>query len=429
MEQTGSASDQHWTARRVISLTLVVVAVVLVFFLLVRFHVVAFSLFEAIVFATAVSPVVNALQKCRIPRPLGASLVFIAILAVIVLFSVTTVPLLFEQGATIASTVTAFYQNAYQTLANSPSTLVSRLVSGLPSSLADAPLVPGGVAPPAPSGNPLDILSQAAVYLGLVGNGLFATIAVLLLTFYWILERDRTVRTLLLLAPSERRDNISAVITTTEERVGAYLRGLAILSLVVGALALAAYLVIGLPHAFLLGLIAGLLEVVPLVGPVLGALPAGVVALSSDPTKLVWVVLAVVIIQFSENHLLVPRVMNKAVGVNPVVSLLAFAAFSSLFGLAGALLAIPMAVLIQILLGRFILAPESLTPEAPPGRDRISVLRYETMELVGDVRKQVRIKEGDLVEAQDEVEDAIEAIANDLDSILALEESGEDGKA
>ncbi len=421
MEQTGSTGDQHWTARRVISLTLVVVAVILAFFLLVRFRVVAFSLFEAIVFATAVTPVVNALQKYRIPRPLGASLVFIAILAFIIIFSYTTVPLLFEQGATIASTVTSFYQNAYQTLANSPSTLVSRLVSGLPPSLA--------FAPPAPSGNPLDILSQAAAFLGLVGNGLFATIAVLLLTFYWVLERDRTVRTLLLLAPSERRDNISAVITTTEERVGAYLRGLAILSLVVGALALVAYLVIGLPHAFLLGLIAGILEVVPLVGPVLGALPAAVVALSSDPAKLVWVVLAVVIIQFSENHLLVPRVMNKAVGVNPVVSLLAFAAFSSLFGLAGALLAIPMAVLIQILLDRFVLAPESLTPEAPPGRDRISVLRYETMELVGDVRKQVRIKEGDMLEEQDEVEDAIEAIANDLDSLLALEESGEDGKA
>jgi predicted PurR-regulated permease PerM len=421
MEQSSSARDPRWTARRVISLTLTVVAVALAFWLLVRFRVVVFSLFEAIVFATALTPAVNWLQKRRIPRALGASLVFIAILAFIVVFTVTTVPLLFEQGATIASTVSSFYQTAYQALTGSSSFLVRRLASGLPSSLV--------VAPPTPAGNPLDILSQAAVYLGLVGNGLFATIAVLLLTFYWILERDRSVRTLLLLAPPDRRENISTVITTTEERVGAYLRGLAILSLAVGGLALAAYLVIGLPHALLLGLIAGILEVVPLVGPVLGALPAGVVALSSDPSKLVWVVLAVVIIQLSENHLLVPRVMNKAVGVNPVVSLLAFAAFSSLFGLAGALLAIPMAVLIQILLDRFVLAPESLTPEAPQGRDRFSVLRYEVMELVRDVRKQVRVKEGDVLDEPDEVEDAIEAIANDLDSILALEESGEEGPA
>jgi len=420
MEQSSTAGDPRWTARRVIGLTLTVVAVALAFWLLVRFRVVVFSLFEAIVFATALTPAVNWLQKRGVPRALGASLVFILILALILAFTYTTVPLLFEQGATIAGTISTFYQSIYQGLTNSSSFLLQRLAAGLPSNLV--------VAPPAPAGKPLDILNQAAVYLGLVGNGLFATIAVLLLTFYWILERDRAVRTLLLLAPPDRRENISTVITATEERVGAYLRGLAILSLVVGALALAAYLVIGLPHAFLLGLLAGILEVVPLVGPILGALPAGVVALSSDPSKILWVVLAVMIIQFSENHLLVPRVMNKAVGVNPVVSLLAFAAFSSLFGLAGALLAIPMAVLIQILLDRTVLAPESLTPEAPPGRDRISVLRYETMELVRDVRKQIRVKEGDVLEEPDEVEDAIEAIANDLDSILALEESSEKGQ-
>jgi predicted PurR-regulated permease PerM len=91
-----------------------------------------------------------------------------------------------------------------------------------------------------------------------------------------------------------------------------------------------------------------------MVGPTLGAIPAGMIALSVSPSMLIWVVIITVIIQLAENNLLVPRIMSKAVGVNPFVSLLAIFAFSTLFGLAGALMAIPMAAIIQLILDRFV---------------------------------------------------------------------------
>ena len=184
-------------------------------------------------------------------------------------------------------------------------------------------------------------------------------------------------------------------------------------------------LIIGLPYAIFLGITAGILEAVPLVGPILGAAPALLIALALDPSKAVWVVMATVVIQLTENHFLVPRVMDRAVGVNPVVSLLAFAAFSSLFGLAGALLAIPLAVLIQLLLNRTILEPTSLSQPQPVGRDSISLMRYEVQELIKDVHKQVRDKDGAMDGSSDRIEDAIEEVVNDLDSILAKVESSQ----
>ena len=159
-----------------------------------------------------------------------------------------------------------------------------------------------------------------------------------------------------------------------------------------------------------------------MVGPLLGAIPAALVALSIAPSKLVWVVVATLVIQQVENSLLVPRVMRKSVGVNPFVSLLALFAFSSLLGIAGALMAIPIAAIIQLLLDRYIFGPGAVEPEVSAGRDYASRLRYDAQDLAQDLRKQARLKKGgsDLrVKQIDQVMDEIEAITTDLDSLLA----------
>ena len=169
-------------------------------------------------------------------------------------------------------------------------------------------------------------------------------------------------------------------------------------------------------------LLAGVLEAVPLIGPLLGAIPAALVALSIAPDKLIWVIVATLVIQQLENSLLVPRVMSKAVGVNPFVTLLSLFAFSSLFGIAGALMAIPIAAMLQLLLDRFVFHPTAMEPEVSAGRDHASRLRYEALDLAQDLRKQARLKKGgsDLGITQiDHVMDEIETITTDLDALLA----------
>jgi hypothetical protein len=123
-----------------------------------------------------------------------------------------------------------------------------------------------------------------------------------------------------------------------------------------------------------------------------------------------------------ENSLLVPRVMSKTVGVNPFVSLLALFAFGSLFGITGALMAGPIAAIIQLLLDRFVFHPSAMEPEVSAGRDYASRLRYEAQDLAQDLRKQARLKKGgsDLrVRQIDHVMDEIEALTTDLDALLA----------
>lgn len=167
--------------------------------------------------------------------------------------------------------------------------------------------------------------------------------------------------------------------------------------------------------------LAGLFEVVPVLGPTLGAIPAVLVAFSYDSSKVVWVIAAGAFVQFLENNWIAPRVMHKTVGVNPIVTLLAIVAFSALFGFAGLLLAIPIAAIIQIVLDRSLLRPQPSGLEVPLGRDRLSKLRFDVQELVVDVRKLTQHKQTSTAESElNPVEDALEGIAIDLDQLLAL---------
>ncbi len=263
---------------------------------------------------------------------------------------------------------------------------------------------------------------QALGYVTSAARVIFIAMVILVLAFYWTLDGPRTIKSFLLLVSQDQRESTSELILAMETKVGFYLAGQGILCLVIGIMALVAYLLIGLPNALVLALVAGVLEAVPMIGPLLGAVPAALVALSLGPDRLVWVIVATVVIQQLENSLLVPRVMRKAVGVNPFVSLLAFFAFSSLLGIGGALMAIPMAAIIQLVLDRFVFHPATMEPEVSAGRDYASRLRYEAQDLAQDLRKQARLKKGgsDLrVKQIDQVMDEIEAITTDLDALLA----------
>jgi predicted PurR-regulated permease PerM len=411
-----SSSPDHWTFRRVVSATLLLVLVGLGFWLVYRFYQVVFMLFVAIVIGTVIRPVVTWLHYRGLPRVAGIILVYLLLLALFIGFVLLLFPLIVKQGTTIAADVPGYYQGLRAWMANFPNQMVVRLGEFLPEAIP-------GLAPVQRTGS--QVLASAGQALGYVGMALkiiFIAIVMLFLVFYWTLDGPRTIKSLLLLIPQDRRENISELISAMESKVGAYLAGEGILCLFIGTLALIAYLLIGLPNALVLALVAGVLEAVPMIGPLLGAVPAGLIALSIAPAKLIWVIVATVVIQQLENSFLVPRVMRKAVGVNPFVTLLAFFAFSSLFGIAGALMAIPMAAIIQLILERFVFHPSTMEPEASPGRDLASRLRYEAKDLASDLRKQARLKKGgsDLrVKQIDKIMDEIETITTDLDALLA----------
>jgi len=405
-----------WTFRRVMWATLVLVFVAFSFWLLYRFNQVVFILFIAILLGTVIRPVVAWLHRRGIPRTGGVILVYLLLLALLISFVLLLFPLIVEQGTTIAAVVPGYYQSLRVWMVHYPNPLIVRFSDFLPATLP-------GLEPIQQTGE--QMLASAGQALGIAAlavKAIFIATAILLLAFHWTLNGPRTIQSLLLLVPTGQRESISELITAMESKVGFYIAGQAVLCLVIGIMALIAYLLIGLPNALLLALVAGVLEAVPMVGPLLGAIPAAVIAFSIAPSKLVWVIVATLVIQQVENSLLVPRVMRKAVGVNPFVSLLAIFAFSSLFGVAGALMAIPIAAIIQLLLDRFIFHPGTMEAEVSTGRDYASRLRYEAQDLAQDLRKQARLKKDGSdrwVKQTDRVMDEIEAITTDLDSLLA----------
>jgi predicted PurR-regulated permease PerM len=405
-----------WTFRRVVWATLSLVFVALGFWLLYRFNQVVFILFIAIVIGTVIRPVVTWLHQRGLPRVAGVILVYLVLFILFTGFLLLLFPLIAQQSTTISAAGSGLYQNLREWMVNYPNQLIVRLSEFLPATLPSLkPVQQTGQEVMASAGQALGYITQAA-------RDVFIAMVILVLAFYWTLDGPRIIQSFLLLVPQDQRESIRELISAMESKVGFYIAGQGFLCLVIGIMALVAYLLIGLPNALVLALIAGVLEAVPMIGPLLGAIPAALVALSIGPDKLIWVILATVVIQQLENSLLVPRVMRKAVGVNPFVTLLALFAFSSLFGIAGALMAIPIAAIIQLVLDHFVFHPETTDPDISAGRDYASRLRYEAQDLSQDLRKQARLKKrgSDLrVKQIDQIMDEIETITTDLDALLA----------
>jgi predicted PurR-regulated permease PerM len=412
------SQSYNWTFRRVVWATLVLVSVAFCFWLLYRFYQVVFILFTAIVIGTVIRPIVNWLYQRGIPRIAGIILVYILLLVLLAGFLWLLFPLILQQSTTLATDIPGYYQSLRAWMVNGPNQLWMRLGELLPATL--------------PSLNPAmaqqtgeEVVASAGQVLGYAisaAHVIFSAIVILVLTVYWTLDGPRIIKTFLLLVPQDQRESLSELILAMEAKVGFYLAGQGVLCLVISMMALVAYVLIGLPNALVLALAAGVMEAVPMVGPLLGAVPAALVALSIAPGRLIWVIVATIIIQQLENTLLVPRIMKKTVGVNPFVTLLALFAFSSLFGIAGALMAIPIAAIIQLALNHFVFKSATVELEVSEGRDYASRLRYEAQDLVQDLRKQSRLKKrgsDQKIVQMEQVMDEIETITSSLDALLA----------
>jgi len=407
---------KKWTFRRVVWATLVLVFVALGFWLLYRFNQVVFILLIAIMLGTVIRPLVTWLNRRGLPRLPGVMLVFFLLLVLLIGFVLLAFPLIVAQATTIAAAMPGYYHGLRGGMAAYPNQWIVRLSTFLPVELPGlGSIQSAGQVTVASAG-------QAWGYVVSAANIIFGGMILLLLAFYWTLDGPRIIKSFLPFVPTAQRESTGELITAMETKVGSYIAGQAILCLIIGILAGVSYLLIGLPNVLVLALLAGAMEAIPLVGPLLGIIPAGLVALSIGPDKLLWVIVGTLIIHQLENYLLAPRVMNKAVGVNPFVSLLAFFAFGSLLGLGGMLVAIPMAAIIQLLLDRFVFHKGSLESEDSPGRDLASRLRYEAEELAQGLQKQARFKKGGSalrVKEMDQVLDEIETITTDLDALLA----------
>jgi predicted PurR-regulated permease PerM len=173
---------------------------------------------------------------------------------------------------------------------------------------------------------------------------------VLFLPFYLLLESSSLHGWLLQLVKPESQPRIDRVLRSVTIKVGAWLGGQALLCVIIGTASTIAFGLMGVPFFYVLGLLAAVGEMIPVVGPILAAVPAILLALTVSPQLAAGVLLYSWIQQFIENNVLVPRIMESQVGVSPVTIVAALLIGSSLLGFVGAILAVPTAAIVQVLI-------------------------------------------------------------------------------
>lgn len=280
-------------------------------------------LFIAIIFMSALSPMVEYLEKLKLPKSLAIAVVYVLILALLVgLISLVTIPL-FEQTS-----------NLFLTLPDRIQQLIPQ----------DGPINRNLLQ------EQLNSFSKNAIdFTFAIFNNFLAFISIAVLTFYLLLEHDR-LDSLIGQFFVGREEVAKLVVRKIEDKLGAWMRGQIVLSLIISVLVYLALFLLGVPYALPLAIIAGIFEVVPVIGPIISAIPAVIVGWTIAPLLALFVAIAFFVIQQLENHLIVPQVMKRAVGLNPLIVILAVSIGGKLLGLAGALLAVPITVVIQIII-------------------------------------------------------------------------------
>ena len=180
-------------------------------------------------------------------------------------------------------------------------------------------------------------------------SSIFLIVTLLVLTFYFLLEWKSLIKLLASLFSGEQEKKIISIFSKVEGGLGRWVRGQLLLSVIVSILTYIGLFIIGIPFALPLALIAGIFEILPIVGPIIAAVPAILVGLTISPVMGLATAAVFVVVQQLENHLVVPVVMSRVVGVQPPIIIIALLIGAKLAGITGAFLAVPIIVVIKIL--------------------------------------------------------------------------------
>jgi predicted PurR-regulated permease PerM len=320
---------------------------------------------------------VDWLHRRGISRAVGVIIIYVLIAAAVIGVLALVLPLIAEQVTQIAQNMPQYYTGFRGALVNSGNRLLQNVGLRIPpqfSMLINRTSVD--------TEQVFTQVGQTLFYTNIVIKGILSTLAVFLLAYYWTQESTLVIRGLLRLFPPQRKKNVREFLQLAEHKLGGYIRGQGLLCLSIGVAAFIAYLLIGLPYILVLAIFAAIMEMVPIFGPALGAGPALSVALSISPDKAIWVVIATVLIQLMENVFLVPRIMKSSTGVNPILVLLSLIAFGAVFGFMGALLALPLAAIIQLFVSRVVVTAAESAKQAQEKKIQVQAMIDESQKLM-----------------------------------------------
>lgn len=288
------------------------------------------TVFMAALISMAVIPVIEKLTIRKISRPLATGIVYVVLIILIVFLLAYGFSPLVEQTTLFFSQLPSLLDSV---LAHPLVQPISRqLIDGITSQLSFA------------SGSVLQItLNVFATFISLV--------TVIVFSFYFSLEFESLKRKGAKIFRHEKNQEIfEKILKETEVKIGGWVRGELILGLVIGVMTYVGLTILRVNYAVPLSLIAGILEIVPMIGPIISAVPSAVVGFAMSPVLGLGVVALFILIQQIENTFVVPKVMQKAVDLDPILTLAVILIGGKLFGILGALLAVPITLVVFVIL-------------------------------------------------------------------------------
>jgi predicted PurR-regulated permease PerM len=306
-------------------------------------------IYIATLIAIGLSPIVSALQRRRdpiagrrLPRWAVILVIYAVFIGAIVGVALLILPPLIDQARALWAALPDMLHRAQQFLIDRG--ILSRELT-VREAVAQAPV------------DGTDAVGTVIGAVSAVVGGVFGLITVLIIAFYLLVDADAIVRTFLRLFPPSERPRVHDACRRVATKVSAWLGGQLLLAAIIGTTAAIGLWLMGVPYFYVLALVAGIGEMIPIVGPLLSAIPAIAVGFSVSPGLGVAVIVFFVIQQQVENHLLVPKIMERQVGVSAVGVIIALLIGGSLLGIVGAILAVPTAAILLVMF-------EEIVPEA-----------------------------------------------------------------
>ena len=294
-------------------------------------------LFFAIIIASAITPFANWLEQKRIPRLLGVLLLYLTFFGLIVFFLSLIVPVISSELSQLTQALPEFISNISGALEKAQQTTTTRYfdffseIQNLLDSFSQFLQVS--------SGSALNLIIN-------VFGGLLSFFAIIVISFYLSVMKQGVAGFIRSVLPTKYEDYIISLWKRAEHKVGRWLQGQLLLALSVGLIVFVGLSLLKIKYALLLGIVAMILEIVPIVGPVISAIPGVVLAFAQSPMLGIWVIVFYVAVQQIESHILTPLVLGKTLGLNPVTVIIALLVGGTLGGIIGILLSVPVAVIV-----------------------------------------------------------------------------------
>jgi len=315
---------------------IIIILILIYFFYIIRDILAIF--FFSLIFSSALDPSVDWLANKKVPRTIGILFIYLILFAIASLIVYLIIPPLVNEITQLSVNLPFYldkinyFLNNFSANNQSPINLLDNFKSSLNS-----------------FGSGIESAAKS-VYTAITAifGGVISFVLILVLIFYMVVEENAMKKLIRSIAPVKHQPYIMSLIDRMQQKIGLWLRGQLILIVILFVLAYIGFIILGVNYALILALFVALVQVIPFFGPIVGAIPLLILSYIQSPLLCLFVTIFYLIVQTIENNILVPKVMQKTVGLNPVVVIFVLLGGYQIAGVIGAILSIPVTTALSV---------------------------------------------------------------------------------